>query len=176
MSVVLKSDFDRVLTELQDTQQSLIASLARIEVYRQREKIMSQEIATLRTSQAASQAEAPAGGAAAEESGAGGAATAAATAAAAPGGPVASSTAALTTVPLPAVDGKDAAAASERPAYITEIGEHVPVMLVGGGGRKVRYAAVEGPPACCSCALMTPSHPSQPHPQPPHPRSPLESS
>jgi hypothetical protein len=113
------SQLDRVTAELEDAHKSLATALARIEVYRQREKLLRAEIAQLRC--------AASGGGGNAQNGAGG-------------------------------DQQQQqqhahsqqhqerreppAPASARPAYVTEIDEHVPVLLVpsAAGGRKVRFA------------------------------------
>lgn len=49
MSIVLRSDFENVKAQLEDTQESLAAAFARIEVFRQREKLLLAEVSKLRT-------------------------------------------------------------------------------------------------------------------------------
>ncbi|GBF88193.1 hypothetical protein Rsub_00905 [Raphidocelis subcapitata] len=128
MAIVLRSDFERVQAELEDTQESLVAALARIEAYRQRERVLAQEMARLRTG---------AGSAAGSQPGTPAAAAAAVAGAFAPAPAAAEGAAAA------AAGG--GAAAEGRPAYITEVGDTVPVFLVGPGGRKIPGAVVLTP-------------------------------
>jgi hypothetical protein len=160
MSVVLAADFERVRAELEDTQQSLVAALARIEAFRQRERGLAHEITNLRAAASQAGAGSQQGGEGARASGAsagdgdgagdgggppeaappagssGGGAAAAQEVAAARGAAAADATAddAAST----AVAAAAAAPDPDRPAYITEVGEAVPIMLLGGGGRRVR--------------------------------------
>lgn len=121
--LVLRADYDRLAAELEDTQESLIAALARIEAFRLRERVIALELARLR---AGEQPEASALGA--------DIATAAGRAAAAAPSTTSQAGAAGTAAYQPAP--KEQRPVSDRPSYITDIGDQVPVLLLSGG-RKV---------------------------------------
>jgi hypothetical protein len=129
MSVVLKSDFDRIAAELEDTQESLVAALARIEAFRQREKVMAQELARLRT---------------ADSGTSGDGATGAADTRAAPCSPaIDAAPACAAPSDAPAASKEPKPEVADRPVYIVEIADQVPVMLVSGG-RKVSGSTLTG--------------------------------
>lgn len=149
MSIVLRSDFENVKAQLEDTQESLAAAFARIEVFRQREKLLLAEVSKLRTAQAAhppagdksqhqhdsssvSTADAAAGQTSAQQQDS----TAAASTHAAPP----STSSSLQEGPTQQQDpGPD------LPCYITEVEGHLPVMLLSSSGRKTPGSIVITP-------------------------------
>ena len=122
MAVVLKADYDRLKAELDDTRESLVAALARVEAFRQREKLLSRELGRLRTIAAQERLAQHAAGVRSS-----GDAAAADAAGAAP----------AEAPPLPQQQQQQQQQ-PQRPAYITECGETVPIVLLsspaGGGG------------------------------------------
>lgn len=149
MAIVLRSDFENVKAQLEDTQESLAAAFARIEVFRQREKLLLAEVSKLRTAQATAAAAAAAAGDAEQQQADGTPSTAAAAAG--------SSTPATTpppgdAQPPPAQPQQqqqqqaDAYEGPELPCYVTEVEGHLPVMLVSGSnGRKTPGSIVITP-------------------------------
>lgn len=123
-NVVPAADFQNVRAQLEDTQESLAAAFARIEVFRMREKLLVAEMAKLRLG---------------DQPNSEGAAAAAADTDGTAAGAVAA-----TTVP-----GRQQPSSSQPeqqqqqqqqpplPCYITEVADHLPVMLISSGGRKV---------------------------------------
>lgn len=134
--------FQQLKAQLEDTQESLGAALARIEVFRLREKILAAEIAKLRLG---------------EPVGTEAAVLAAADATAATevqGQPTAAGH--LSSQPLdPATAEQHETEQHSKwpiPCYVTEIGDNLPVMLFGGAGRKVRN--MTGPSSCVSACKV----------------------
>lgn len=116
MEVVPKADYEQLKALLEDTQASLAAALARIEAFRLREKILAQELAKLRI-----------GGKAAETAAATDAVTQPVTAAPATQ-PTADGNSQTTQPPE-----QQCETSAKLPVYITELLDHVPVLLVSGG-------------------------------------------
>lgn len=120
-NLVPAGQFEQLKAQLEDTQESLGAALARIEVFRLREKGLVAEIAKLRLGEqpdeAADTAEnhAHADAATAQQQPAAGPAAEAAEAEPQPKWPI--------------------------PCYVTEVEDNLPVLLFGNGGRKVSLAS-----------------------------------
>lgn len=149
MAIVLRSDFENVKAQLEDTQESLAAAFARIEVFRQREKLLLAEVSKLRTAQATAAAAVGAAGDGEQQQGND---TASITAAAAASStPAAAPPSDAQTPPPPAQQPQqqqqaDAFEGPELPCYITEVEGHLPVMLVSGSsGRKTPGSIVITP-------------------------------
>jgi hypothetical protein len=140
-NVVPAGDFQHIKAQLEDTQESLAAAFARIEVFRLREKVLLAELAKLRIAgQPATAIPAPAAAAELSDDAAAVAGTAADSAAAAGVQQQQTSSPA---------DSSQAQQQEEQqqieqqadwplPCYVTEVEGHLPVMLISSGGRKVR--------------------------------------
>jgi hypothetical protein len=123
MSVVLRSDFEAAKAQLEDTLESLGAALARIEVFRQREKLLLAEVAKLRNEAAA------AGGGCTQPADS-------ANASAAAQAPEQSQE----QQQLPQTQPQQ-----QQPTYITECEGQLPVMLLAADGRRTPGSIVITP-------------------------------
>ncbi|KAF8069683.1 Oxr1 [Scenedesmus sp. PABB004] len=126
-NVVPAADFQHVVAQLEDTQESLAAAFARIEVFRLREKLLAAELARLRIGGEAQQGDAadgPPGG---------------------DGAPAAAAQQAPEPPPPPAAPPSEPADAPDwpLPCYVTEVEGHLPVMLINSStGRKTPGSVV----------------------------------
>lgn len=147
-NVVPAGDFQHIKAQLEDTQESLAAAFARIEVFRLREKVLLAELAKLRIGGQLAAAAAPAADASAPDGPAVGAAVAGTAAHSA----VADSqqqSSGETDKLQPRQPEKQQQEEQQLnwplPCYVTEVEGHLPVMLISSVGRKVRAKQV-----CCS--------------------------
>ncbi|KAF6253532.1 hypothetical protein COO60DRAFT_408847 [Scenedesmus sp. NREL 46B-D3] len=138
-NVVPAGDFQHIKAQLEDTQESLAAAFARIEVFRLREKVLLAELAKLRIGGQLAAAAAPAADASAPDGPAVGAAVAGTAAHSA----VADSqqqSSGETDKLQPRQPEKQQQEEQQLnwplPCYVTEVEGHLPVMLISSVGRK----------------------------------------
>ncbi len=140
------ADFETLKWQLEDTEGSLAAALARIEAFRIHEKMLCQELAQLRLGQQPAQEQQ-------QQAGSDGAASSmqhqpnAQQLNALGGGTQACQ---QSTVPAASQARAPSGNTAPMPAYITDISGHVPVMIVSGG-RKVHAAGVSVLKCCLPC-------------------------
>jgi hypothetical protein len=155
-NVVPAGDFQQIKAQLEDTQESLAAAFARIEVFRLREKLLLAELAKVRVGGQ------PTAAAEAEAEGANGVAAVAAAGTASAAGH-STGTADVhqqqscgqsdSTPPQQQQEQQQQQQQQEQqpdwplPCYVTEVEGHLPVMLISSGGRKVRGAMAQLPHA-----------------------------
>jgi hypothetical protein len=142
-NVVPAGDFQHIKAQLEDTQESLAAAFARIEVFRLREKVLLAELAKLRIAgqpAAAAAATAPAAAAEAPNGAAAVASTATNSAGTAAAQQQQTSSPADSSQPEQQEDPQQSEQQADwpLPCYVTEVEGHLPVMLISSGGRKVR--------------------------------------
>jgi hypothetical protein len=140
-NVVPAGDFQHIKAQLEDTQESLAAAFARIEVFRLREKVLLAELAKLRI---AGQPAAAATATAVAAEASNGAATIASTAADSAGtGDAQQQTSPVDSSQFQQQQQEEQQQIEQQadwplPCYVTEVEGHLPVMLISSGGRKVR--------------------------------------
>jgi hypothetical protein len=155
MSIVLRSDFENVKAQLEDTQESLAAAFARIEVFRQREKLLLAEVSKLRTAQAAKATAGPStdtqpqlqqdGSSAGTSSSAAGSQEQQHVSTAAPAGTPSSMQGAGPAQQQQQQPQQQPDPAPDLPCYITEVEGHLPVMLLSSSGRRTPGSIVITP-------------------------------
>jgi len=149
MSIVLRSDFENVKAQLEDTQESLAAAFARIEVFRQREKLLLAEVSKLRTAQGANALPAnqqlqpqQESSTLSTSSNPGAASSVQQLQDSAPSSSPAAPTAAQQTDPQ---QQQQQQAGPQVPCYITDVEGHLPVMLLSSSGRRTPGSIVVTP-------------------------------